>query len=118
MSGAGEPFMVDEFKDAIARTLEDLDRFRAGLKAARHRELEERLTNVRQAFEDGDDRRDILRRFQITHGQLAGWANRGKWTRPTERVADLDPSLRSRYQAARIELPKAAAVRAAREAVS
>jgi len=115
--GAGAPKTVRDFDDAIARAIETLRLLRAGRMEAKTRELEQRLVDVRRDYEDGVDRRVILRRHQITTGQLMGWAHRGGWNRPVELVKTLSRIQRSNYEQHRVEMPsKAAAVRAAREA--
>jgi len=97
---------------ASARLIE----LRAELRVAEAAELHANRGPIQKAYEDGADLGDIRRDFNLTVGQLAGRARRGKWKRPQARVADLTAGQKTIYRDLREGLTKADAVRLAGEA--
>ena len=100
----------------IRRTVDRLRSLRSQRMQAKIAEREKQRVDVRAAYERGDDRTRILRRFQVTDGQLAGWALRSGWVRPVDLVKTLSTEEHGRYRRLRAEMGnKSAAVRAARQ---
>lgn len=105
-----------DIRAELGAMLRKLPKLRAELRVALEAERIKARAAVEAAYCRGDDLADICRDHRLTKGQLAGWAHRGRWARPGERVGALTPHQQHLYRGLRDGRTKAGAVALASEA--